>query len=393
MDRPRFGTRAVRAGEQPDPLLGLTTPIVRSAPFVFPTIEDLDRTAAGDASRFEYSRMGHPTAAAVEAKLAALEGADAAIVTSSGMAAVTTTYLALLSHGDHVLVTDDGYKRTLTFARDALPRFGICGEWVAAGEAVAAVAAAWRPTTRLVLVESPSNPHLHVLDLPALAQLCHDRGGLLAVDATLASPANVRPLELGADLVIHSATKYLAGHNDVLCGAIAGRQELIDRIRELHFNLGATLDPAGCYLLLRGIKTLEVRIQRQNQSALRIARWLVERPEVKAVYYPGLESHPSHALACRDLDGFGGLLSCELNADLAGVGRFIAALRLITHGTSLGGVESLALHLWSIMHHHLTPQDAALRIVPELVRLSVGLEDPDDLIADLEQALAAVGQS
>ena len=190
--------------------------------------------------------------------------------------------------------------------------------------------------------------------------------------------------------MIHSATKFLAGHNDVLCGAVAGRAELIAQIRELHQDLGAVLDPEGCYLLLRGLKTLPIRVERETATAQRLAAWLAVQPRVRTVYYPGLPSHPHHAVAQRLLDAPGALVSFELDTDLAGVGRFIAALDLITHGTSLGGVESLALHLWSIMHHHLGEEDAALGIIPELVRISVGLEDSEDLLEDLAKGLAAI---
>lgn len=386
----RFESQVVHAGEKRDPRYGLTTPIARSAPFVFETIAELDETAAGTLERFEYQRMGHPTGRAVEQKIAALEGADDCIVAASGMAAVTATYLALLSAGDHVLVTDDGYKRTLAFARDTLPRWGITGELVDSRRPIEAVREALRPETRLVVAEVPSNPHLRMADIPALAAVCHEHGVLLAIDSTIGSPYNLRPIELGADLAIHSATKYLAGHNDVLCGCVSGGQELIDRLRELHHNLGGVLDPEGCYLLLRGIKTLAVRVERENATALEIARFLAAREEVERVYYPGLDDDPGHALATRDMRGYGSMLSFELRTDVAGVGRFIAALDLITHATSLGGVESLCLHLWSLMRHGLTEADQRLDIRPELVRLSVGLEAPEDLLADLTRGLAAI---
>ena len=321
MSERRFETDAIHAGGPVDTRHALATPIVRSAPFVFPTIEELDQLAAGKLARYEYSRSGHPTARAAEERIAALEGADDTIVLSSGMAAVSTTYLALLDAGDHVLVTDDGYKRTLTFARDILPRFGITGELIDSRDAVAAAQAAWRPETKLVLAESPTNPHLRLVDIPALAALCRARDARLVIDSTIASPYNLRPLALGADLAIHSATKFLAGHNDVLCGAISGERELIAKIRDFHTNLGAVLDPEGCYLLLRGMKTLAVRVERENASALQLAQWLEAQPRVKAVHYPGLPSHPQHALAQRDLRGFGGMLSFELDADLAAQAR------------------------------------------------------------------------
>jgi len=385
-----FSTRGVHAGEARDPRFGVATPITRSAPFVFPTIEDLDRVAAKAQEGFEYARMGQPTGRAAELKIASLESAEDAIVTASGMAAVTLTYLALLDAGDHVLVMDDGYKRTLTFARDTLPRWGIDCGWFDSRDPLADLPRMLQPNTRLVLAEVPSNPHLRMSDIPALAEVCHEHGVLLAIDATVGSPYNLRPLELGADLSIQSATKFLAGHNDVLCGSIAGGAELIGKLRELHANLGATLDPEGCYLLLRGMKTLAVRVERENASAMKVATWLAQQDGVKHVYYPGLPDDPGHELAARDMAGFGAMLSFTLDTDLAGISRFISAFELITHGTSLGGVETLALHLWSIMHHSLTEQDARLEIDEDLVRLSVGLEDPEDLIEDLERGFAAL---
>ena len=388
-----YSTRIVHAGEERDPRFGLATPIVRSAPFVFPTIEDLDRVAAKEQDGFEYSRMGHPTGRAAELKIASLESAGDAIVTASGMSAITLTYLALLDAGDHVLVMDDGYKRTLTFARDTLPRWGIECDWFDSRDPLADCRRQLKPNTKLVLAEVPTNPHLRMTDIPALAAICHNHGTLLAIDGTIASPYNLRPLELGADLVIQSATKFLAGHNDVLCGSIAGDLELLAKIRELHHNLGAVLDPEGCYLLLRGMKTLGVRVERENASALKVATWLAQQDGVAQVFYPGLPDDPGHALAKRDMTGFGAMLSFKLATDLAGVSRFIKAFRVITHGTSLGGVESLALHLWSIMHHGLTAADARLEIDEDLVRLSIGLEDPEDLIEDLDRGFAALRQT
>jgi cystathionine gamma-synthase len=389
----RFATEIVHGGEQRDQYQGaLLTPIVRSAPYVFETLEALDRHASGEATCWEYARTAHPTGRVAEAKLAALEGAEDAVVFASGMAAITGTYLALLRQGDHLLVTDDGYKRTLMFARDTLPRWGVEGELVDSRDPLNAVRRALRPNTRLVLVEMPTNPHLRLVDLRALADLCHQAGALLAVDSTLASPVNLRPLALGADLVLHSATKFLAGHNDVLAGVVCGPADLITTIRDMHVNLGAILDPEGCYLLLRGLKTLGVRLARSNASALALAQWLAEQPQVAQVYYPGLPSDPGYELAQAQMASGGSLVSFELRSDLAGVARFVDALEVIALGTSLGGVESLLLHLGVLLRHGLTPEDRArLGLTDQLLRLSVGLEDPGDLLADLARGLAAMG--
>lgn len=388
----RYETQVVQAGETVDPTTGaLTTPIVRSAPFVFATLADFDAYTSGRHPTWEYSRTSHPTGAAVERKLAALEGADDCVLLASGMAAITCTYLALLDAGDHVLVADDGYKRTLYMARDILPRWGMTCDWFDSLDPVNAVRRALRPNTKLVMAEVPSNPRLRVADLAALADVCHQAGALLAVDATLASPHNLRPLEHGADLVIQSLTKYCAGHNDLLAGSIAGRRELIDPIRDFHVNLGAILDPDACYLLLRGLKTLAVRVERQNASALTCAEYLAAQPEVSVVHYPGLPSHPHHAVAARQMRGFGGLMSIELATDLAGVGRFIDALEVIRLGTSLGGVESLCLHMSTLVKYAISDAERlALGYRDELVRLAIGLEDPADLLADLGRGLTAL---
>lgn len=389
MSNQHFDTNAVHAGQQPDPSTGaLTTPVIRSAPFVFGSLAAMDAYAAGDLTCFEYGRTANPTVRAVERKMAVLEGADDAVASSSGMAALSTTLLALLRTGDRMLVADDGYRRSLGFIRDSLPRWGIQGDWVPVDDLVDNVAAELDARTRLVMVEAPTNPHLRLPSLSDLAEVCHRAGALLVVDATLASPALLRPLEHGADLVLHSATKYLAGHNDLLAGVVAGRQELIDEVRALHLNLGATLDADPAFLLLRGLKTLSLRVKHSSATALDLARWLEAQPGVRAVYYPGLESNPDHASARGQMSAYGAVLSIELDADLDGVGRFVDALQVIYLGTSLGGVESLALHLGVMMRHGLTREDRdRLGLTDQLVRLSIGLEDVDDLRADLARGL------
>lgn len=388
----RFDTRIIHAGQSVDPATGaLTTSVVRSAPFVFESIDVLEQYSTKVLEHYEYARTTSPTAKVVEAKLASLDGGEEAIVVASGMAAVTCVFLACLGQGDHLILTDNGYKRTWRFATDTLPKWGIEVDMVDARRYRESVREAVRPNTKLIFTEVPSNPNLFVMDIAELAAIAHDAGALLAVDATIASPVNLRPLEHGADLVIHSATKYLGGHNDLVAGAIIGSKAVIDPVREVQINLGATLDPEGAYLLLRGIKTLGVRVARQNATAQRIAEWLEARDDVTAVYYPGLPSHPDHEVAARIMDGFGGMLSFEVRSDVAGCGRFIEALEIIAFAPSLGGVESLIIHPGITVRHDLTPeQQRQYGYTDELLRLAVGLEDPDDLIADLERGFAAM---
>ncbi|MBI2301701.1 MAG: PLP-dependent transferase [Armatimonadetes bacterium] len=394
MDRSEQGlhTRIVHAGQSPDPVTGaLTASIHRSAPFVFESLEVLDQYSAKTLPHYEYSRTTHPTGRILEAKLAALDRAEDALILASGMAAITAVLLATLGQGDHLVVTDNGYKRSLRFMSDTLPRWGIRTDLVDSREPLEAVRAAFTPATKLVFAEVPSNPNLRVIDIAALADITHAAGALLAVDATIASPYNLRPLEHRADIVIHSATKYLGGHNDVLGGVVAASLEVLQPIRDISINLGATLDPEACYLILRGIKTLGVRVERQNETALTLARWLESRPEVSCVYYPGLESDPTHALAKRQMDGYGGMLSFDLRTDLAGISRFVNALGTILFAPSLGGVESLIIHPGITVRHDLTDAERErFGYTDTLLRLAVGLEDPKDLKADLERGLAAL---
>jgi cystathionine gamma-synthase len=393
-DGPDVGmaTRAVHAGtggEQPGH--AITVPVYQTATYSFRDTAALHAHMHGDSDRFEYGRYGNPTLRAAELKIAALEGADDALLFASGMAAVTVSLLALLSHGQHIVMTDDCYKRTRQFVTQILGRMGVEVTLVAADD-LAAIAAAIRPKqTRVLLTESPTNPYLQVVDLEALAALKRSHRFKILVDATFATPVNQQPLAQGADLVIHSATKYLAGHNDVLCGVIAGSQHLVGLVRDLQAVLGAVLDPQAAYLLIRGLKTLPLRVRAQNATALRLARTLSGHPKVARVYYPGLETHPTHAVARRLMSGFGGVVSFELRGDLEATSRFIDHCRLFTMAPSLGGVESLIIQVALVSYYHLAPEErAAIGISESLVRASIGLEDADDLERDLLQALAAV---
>jgi cystathionine gamma-synthase len=311
---------------------------------------------------------------------------------SSGMAAVTVSLLSLLSSGIHVIMTDDCYRRTRQFVTQFLSRYGVQTTQVPVGD-YDALESAIRPNTRLILTESPTNPYLRVVDVPRLVQIARRHGLKTIIDSTFATPINQRPLEFGVDLVIHSATKYLGGHNDLLAGVVVGSDELIAGLRETQGVIGAVCDPNAAYLLLRGLKTLGLRVARHNETALRVARFLAEHPRVQRVYYPGLPSHPQHAVACQQMSGFGGVVSFELKGDLQTTANFVDALRIPYIGPSLGGAESLVIHVALATYYELSSQErAAIGISETLVRLAVGLEDADDLIADLDQALAQTRQ-
>ncbi len=389
-------TQAVHAGEKRylshD---SLTVPIVQTSTYTFEDtaklIEYMEEHMFWDVpEREEYGRYGNPTVRAAEAKLAALDGAEDALVLSSGMAAITTTLFILLSQGDHFVMTEDCYRRTRGFCNTFLTRFGVSCTVVAPGD-YDELEAAIRPETKLIFSESPTNPFLRCLDYPRLVDIGRRHGLRTVVDTTFATPCNARPLEHGVDLVIHSVTKYLAGHNDLLAGCVTGSFNITTALRQSQGILGAVLDPHCAYLILRGLKTLGLRMRQHNESGLRIARFLEDHPKIRRVWYPGLESHPDHEVATRTMAGFGGVISFEVEADGPTTSRFIDACRIPRIGPSLGGVESL-IEQPAIVSYFDTDEEArlALGIKSELVRLSVGIEDTDDLLADFDQALAGI---
>jgi methionine-gamma-lyase len=335
-----------------------------------------------------YTRYGNPTLERAETIIAQLEGAEAALVTGSGMGAITTTILALVQSGDHIVAQRNLYMGTTKLLTEILPRFGVTATLVDQTD-VAAFAAALRPETKLLLVETPSNPTMQLTDLQAIADLARPRNILTFCDNTFASPYNQRPLAHGIDLVMHSATKYLGGHHDLSAGVVAGSQALLAKIWEAHMVIGAVLGPIDGWLLLRGLRTLAVRVKQQNQTALAIAQYLERHPAIEQVYYPGLPSHPQYALAQRQMKGFGGVLSFAVRGGYGATQRFISALKLPTQAVSLGGYESLVVHaaaMWEGTLGETGLMEAGIQ--PNLVRFSVGLEDEQDLLADLQQALA-----
>ncbi len=390
----RFSTTAVHAGEDKrKPYGALTTPIVQTSTYTFEnTAEIMDfmhRKEAGKLPvRDEYGRYSNPTQSAAERKIAALEGGEKALLFASGMCAITTTMMTLLSSGDHLVMVRDCYHRTREFALTFLNRWGIETTLVSPDDP-AGLASAIRPTTRLIFAETLTNPYLRVMDLSQMVEIARQHNIITIVDSTFATPINLRPLEYGVDLVIHSATKYLGGHNDLLAGAVIGPRDILTEIEKARGILGGISSPHNAYLLLRGIKTLALRVRRQNENGLRIARFLEGHPAIQCVYYPGLPSHPDYEIARRQMTGFGGVVSFEIQGDFEKTGRFIDRLRLPYIGPTLGGVESVieqAAALFSLDRE----ERLEAGIKDNLVRYALGIEDAEDLIADLSQALGGI---
>ncbi|MFB3154050.1 MAG: PLP-dependent aspartate aminotransferase family protein [Candidatus Acidiferrales bacterium] len=383
-----IATRAVHVGESRHGVGGpVVSPVVQSATFTFASVEEMKRWAEGRSKADIYTRYGNPTLRVAEAKLAALEEGEAGLVTASGMAAISSTLLTFVGAGEEIIATRRLYGGTYRLMRDLLPRFGIKVHFVESD--LRGVEARVTPRTRLLYTETPTNPTLGIVDLRKAAALARRLGLVSAVDNTFATPVLQRPLTLGFDVVCHSATKYLGGHSDVIAGAVAGRRKLVEKIRHTMIELGGSLDPAACYLLIRGMKTLETRMRRQAANALTVARFLERHPKVARVHYPGLRSHPGHALARRQMSGFGAMLAFDLKGGLGAARRFGNRIRLFLLAGSLGGVESLAVLPIYTSHHHMSVEElAAAGVSPGTVRLSIGVEDAADLLADLKQALA-----
>ena len=375
-------TLCIHAGQEPDPSSSaVMTPIVLSSTFW--------QDGPGNHRGYDYSRAGNPTRTALEGCLAALEGAKHAIAFGSGCAATTTVLLTLKS-GDHVLVGDDVYGGTFRIFDKVMKDFGVDATFLDMSEP-AKVSAALRPNTKLLWMETPSNPMLKIFDIAAIAEVARKAGIPLAVDNTFATPMLQRPLDLGATMVVHSMTKYLNGHSDVVGGCVMTSDDaLSEKLHFLQKAVGAVPSPFDCYLVLRGLKTLAVRMERHVQSARVLAEWLASHRQVKKVFYPGLASHPGHALAARQMRGPGGMISFDLDGGIAQSTAFLRALRIFACAESLGGVESLAEHP-AIMTHASLPAEArrALGIGDGLLRISVGLEDRGDLQRDLEAGFAA----
>jgi methionine-gamma-lyase len=363
------------------------TSIARTANFTFANTEELKLWAEGKKPAYIYTRYGNPTLSVAEEKIAALEGAEAAIVTASGMAAISSALLSVLKAGDEVIATRALYGGTYRLMRDVFPRMGIVVRHVDTD--LAGIERLVNPRTRVLYIETPTNPTLRLVDLNKAIAFAKEWDLISLIDNTFASPMLQKPLALGFDLVLHSATKYLAGHSDVIAGAAAGRHSLIEKIRDMIIYLGGSMDPEAAFLLIRGMKTLELRVRRQCETALAIARFLEKHPRVARVHYPGLASHPDHLLARRQMKGYGAMMAFDLKGGLAAARRFCDRTRVFLLAVSLGGAESLVVLPMYSSHYRMSVGELqAAGVEPGTVRVSIGLEDPADLIEDLRQALA-----
>jgi cystathionine gamma-lyase len=376
-----FSTRAIHAGQDPDPATGATVvPIYATSTYT--------QAAPGQHKGYEYSRSGNPTRTALETALAALEDGERGLAFASGLAATTAVFGALLRPGDEVAASADLYGGTFRLLERVFKPWGLTARYTD-DSSPAGFEAILTPRTKLVWIETPTNPLLQILDIAAIADLAHRRGAILAVDNTFASPYLQRPLRLGADLVVHSTTKYLGGHSDVVGGAVVGGKELLEPVKFYQNAAGGVPGPFDAYLTLRGLKTLAVRMDRHCDNAMSLAQWLTKQPQVARVYYPGLPDHPGYAVAARQMRAFGGMISLQLHGGADAANRFMTRTRLFSLAESLGGVESLVCHP-ATMTHASIPKDVreARGVDDGLIRLSVGIEDLADLRADLQHALA-----
>ncbi len=384
-------TRSIHAGEDRWRYAdAVTTPIVQSSTYTFKDSKEIEAYTKNDKIRFEYGRYGNPTEKVAEKRLADLDGAEDSLMFSSGMMAITTTILALVQTGDHIVITDDCYGKTLEFCRSYLKRFGIECTIVPFGD-YDVLDSSVKKNTRFIFSESPTNPYLNVFDLVKFRKIADKHKVITIIDSTFATPYNQRPLEYGIDLVIHSGTKYLGGHNDILAGVLLGRKELVSKVRDLHKSMGGVIDPHCAYLLLRGLKTFPIRVKTQNESALRIAEYLERHPKVEMTYYPFLKSHPHYDVAKEQMKGGGGVVTFTIKGDLEASKRFMDSLEMIYIAPSLGGVETLITHPATVTYYKYTrEQRYDLGIVDNLFRLAVGLEEPEDIIADLERGFSKI---
>lgn len=386
-----INSRMIHAGEFDNPLGSATVPIYQSSTFIFENADHGARCFSGEDDGYIYTRIGNPTIHALETLVADLEGGAEGIATSSGMAAVNTLYMALLSKGDHMISSAAVYGPSRVVMEQHWSRFGVESTYVNTSD-VEAIKAAFKPNTRMLYIETPANPTMEITDLKACAALAHEHGALLVVDNTFSSPYLQRPLELGADAVFHSMTKFLNGHADIVAGMIVAKDKALGKkLRSMMVTMGCNMDPHQAFMVIRGVKTLGIRIERAQQSAMKIAQFLEAHPKVEWVKYPGLESHPQHQLAKEQMFGFGTMISFGLKGGFEAGKILMNSVELAILAVSLGGVETLIQHPASMTHSKMNPEDRLKAGITEgLVRYSVGIEDIDDLIEDLEQGLAKI---
>jgi methionine-gamma-lyase len=386
-----FNTRLIHAGAFEDAYGSVSVPIYQTSTFAFRDARHGAELFAGADDGYIYTRIGNPTIRAFEDNIASLEGGFGGIATSSGMGAVSTIYMALLGQGAHMVSTASVYGPSRSIMEKHFSRFGVEATYVDTSN-VDNVAQAIRPETKLVYIESPANPTIQITDIRAVAELAHAHGCVVAVDNTFATPYLQRPLDLGADIVLHSITKFINGHADVVGGIIVTKtEEMYRKLRPLMVGMGCSMDPHQAYLVLRGVRTLSLRVERSEQNAARIARWLEQHPKVEWIRYAGLESHPQHELARKQMSGFGSMISFGLKGGLEAGRTLMDNVRLAILAVSLGGVETLIQHPASMTHAGLSRESRLQAgITDGLVRLSVGIEDVDDLLADLEQAFEKI---
>lgn len=386
-----MSTAAVHSGEAKDEQYGsVNVPIFQTSTFYFPT--DDPRTWEGQVpdGSYIYTRYGNPTVRAAEDKIADLEGAEKGLVFSSGMAAITATLTSLLGSGDRLVSVEDVYGGTLNLMKNELPRLGARIEFVDSTKTPDIVAAI-TDETKVVYLESPTNPMLKLVDIPTVAKAAHEKGATVVIDNTFATPVNQNPIAMGVDIVIHSCTKYLNGHSDLIAGAVVGSRSQIDSLWKKRVVFGGSLDPIGAYLLIRGMKTLVIRMAKHNENGNAIAEFLEDHAKVEAVYYPGLKSHPQYELGSKLMRGYGGMVSFEAAGGRAAAETVLRSFSLIKKATSLGGVDSLASMPLNSSHAALSPSDRArLGIKDSLIRLSIGIEDIEDVKEDIDQALRRV---
>lgn len=388
---PGFSTTAVHAGESRQKVGdGITDAIVPATAFTFKNTKAILNFLENSEERDEYVRYSNPNQRTVEKKLAELDGGEASLLFSSGMSAITTLFLAKLSEGDEIIVFDECYHRTRQFCVEHLGRFKIVSKRVPMGD-YSALEKAITKNTKLIFSESPTNPHLSIVDLKRLRKIADLHNIEIAIDTTIATPINYQPIKEGADYVIHSATKYLGGHNDVLAGVLTGKEDKISSIRDLRGLLGSVPAAHTCYELQKGLKTLSLRIERQNQNGLKIAQFLESHPKVSKVYYPGLKSHPYYDLAQKTQSGFGGLVTFIIKGSPETASKFVDSVTVPRIGPSLGGVESLIEQPYIMSYFKLSKDDRQkVGIDDSMIRFSSGIEDVDDLIADFKQALEKI---